>query len=175
MKIYCSIFIITLFIFLPKNLIAQNKNDIGFRYGWSFFLENNDFETFELYYLRDLPWIFYKNNFFYINMNVNISGGLIKQDNAKDFFSTFSSNLVFTGFNGRASADIGGGFALISDDFVGEHKFGGPFQFNYNWGVTLHRLFKNLGVGYRWYHLSDAGIFNGKGLNRNLIEVFLEF
>lgn len=177
MKNFFSLFIIFLIFFIPFRVAAESrvKNDVGFRFGWSFFLEDNDFETFEIYYLRDLPWIFYSNEIFYVNMNVNVSGGLLKQDNDKDYFSTYSSNLVVNALNGRLSADIGGGFALISDDFVGDHKFGGPFQFNYNFGVTLHRLFKNFGIGYRWYHLSDAGIFDGRGLNRNIIEIMYEF
>lgn len=171
-------FLILAIIFLSPTIgFSQNKhkNDLGLRFGWSFFLEDNDFETFEVYFLRDLPWIFYKNGSLYVNMNVNVSGGVLKQDNDKDYFSTVSSNLVVNAFNEKLSADIGGGFALLSDDFVGDHKFGGPFQFNYNFGVKLHRIFRNFGIGYRWYHLSDAGIFNGRGLNRNIIEVFYEF
>lgn len=177
MKKFLSLFITFLFFFIPSFANAQSpeKNDIGFRFGWSFFLEDNDFETFEIYYLRDLPWIFYINDSLYLNMNVNVSGGLLKQDNDKDYFSTFSSNMVLNAFNSRLSADIGGGFALVSDDFVGDHKFGGPFQFNFNFGLTLHRIFKNFGIGYRWYHFSDAGIFDGRGLNRNIIEIMYEF
>lgn len=174
---YFLVFIFIINFYLPNLSFSKEnlENRIGFRYGWSLFLEINDIDSYELYYLRHLPWIFYNNELFKINTNLNISGGLIRQDDDSDYFGTFSSNLVLTSINNKASADIGGGIALISDDRVGEHNFGGTFQFNFNWGISYNKIFKNLGIGYRFYHLSDAGIFDGRGLNRNLIEIFFEF
>lgn len=160
---------------ISQNGLTESVYEVGFRYGSSFFAEPEDFDSFELHILRDLPWILFDGNQFVLSPNVNLSAGLLKQDEETDIFATISSNLVLTGFDGKASFDIGGGFALVGDDRIGDHKFGGPFQFNYNFGLKFHKVYNKFGLGFRWYHISDAGINDGKGLNRNIIELIYEF
>jgi len=70
--------------------------------------------------------------------------------------------------------DIGGGGALITEDKIGDHNFGGPFQFAAHSGLSYKITSKFL-VGYRLYHLSDTGIFDGKDLNRHLLELSVYF
>jgi len=122
-----------------------------------------------------LPWnlpgyVGWKTSF-----KIYISLGVLKEDDETDLLTTISQNIVFTGIDGRVSIDLGGVFALLSYDKIGPHDFGGLLQFNYNSGISYNRFFKNSIIGYRFFHISDRGIYNGKRLNRHMLELSYPF
>lgn len=105
---------------------------------------------------------------------INLSGGAIRQDDDTEFFATFTPGIAFSKLGWRVSVDVGGGIALLSDDKIGDHDFGGPFQFAAHIGIN-YKIGWNIVLGYRFYHMSDGGIFDGEGVNRHLFELSLQF
>ena len=70
--------------------------------------------------------------------------------------------------------DLGGGGAYLSERKVGSHNFGGKFQFTASGGVK-YIILRNFAIGYKFFHFSDAGIKDGNGLNRHLLELSYRF
>lgn len=104
-----------------------------------------------------------------------MSAGVINQDGDGEPLSTLSQLIVLTNEGEDISFDLGGGIGLLGDDKIGDHDFGTVFQFNYNLGITLLDLYRDISAGYRWFHLSDGGIGDGQGLNRHVIELRYDF
>lgn len=72
--------------------------------------------------------------------------------------------------------DAGAGGALLSRYEVGTQDLGGPFQFALTVGVS-GRVYKRLGIGYRFMHYSDAGL-NGDttvGADFHMLECYYHF
>ena len=73
--------------------------------------------------------------------------------------------------DGRFLLDLGAGGALFSRHRFGTQDFGGPFQFALTLGIG-GPLYRQLGLGYRFLHYSDAGV-NGSdttGADFHMIE-----
>jgi hypothetical protein len=60
--------------------------------------------------------------------------------------------------DGRLTLDLGIGGALLSKHHFGTQDYGGPFQFALTLGAGVP-LYERLGLGYRFMHYSDAGIY----------------
>jgi hypothetical protein len=78
--------------------------------------------------------------------------------------------------DGRFTLDMGAGGALLSRHRFGMQDFGGNFQFALTAGVGVP-LFARLGVGYRFLHYSDAGIYgpNNTGADLHMLELIYRF
>ena len=78
--------------------------------------------------------------------------------------------------DGRFTLDMGAGGALLSRRHFGTQDFGGYFQFALTAGVGVS-LFKGLGLGYRFMHYSDAGIYgpNSIGADMHMLELTNRF
>lgn len=78
--------------------------------------------------------------------------------------------------DGRFILDLGIGGALLSKHQFGSQDFGGPFQFALTLGVSVP-LYERLGVGYRFLHYSDAGIYGSHttGVDFHMIEFTYRF
>ncbi len=148
---------------------------VGLRLGTSNYRER-DFRSFEIDTNIGLPLSYkiYDSPNLYLKPKINISAGGLKQNNDIGYIFTLSSGLALFALDNKAILDIGGGGALITEDKIGDHNFGGPFQFAAHSGLSYKITSKFL-VGYRFYHLSDTGIFDGKGLNRHLLELSVYF
>jgi Lipid A 3-O-deacylase (PagL) len=74
------------------------------------------------------------------------------------------------------SLDVGGGWALLSDYKFGTQNFGGPFQFVWTFGVTS-RLVGPFGLGYQFWHYSDATLYgsDSRGADLHLFELIYWF
>ncbi|NIP31072.1 MAG: hypothetical protein GTN59_11070 [Candidatus Dadabacteria bacterium] len=175
------VFIITLlFLFtllIPNSFSLDDEDEygLGIRYGHSFYLEPHENDSVELFLLKFLPWTIFKNNNWKTKPFISLSAGGIKQGDDYAFLGTISANLAINTPIEKLTLDGGGGLAYLSQDKVGSHNFGGPLQLNFNLGVTLNKIFKNINLGYRFFHISDAGIHDGHGMNRNLIELTYMF
>lgn len=66
--------------------------------------------------------------------------------------------LAFGSQDGRYAVDMGAGLALVSEHRFAQQDFGGPLQFALTLGVGVP-LYQRLGVGYRFLHYSDAGMY----------------
>ena len=71
----------------------------------------------------------------------------------------------------RILLDGGISAGLLSEHKFGEENFGGPIQFISHAGISF-KLSDNLGVGYRFQHMSNASIYNrNPGLELHMFEL----
>jgi len=142
----------------------------------AFNFNEDDFRSLEIRGNSSLPFFNYntKDRYFELLPEVNLSLGALKQDQDIDFISTLTSGIAIITLNKNVILDAAGGFAFLSDDQIGAHNFGGYFQLAAHTGI-YYKLNQNVLVGYRFYHISDAGIFDGHGLNRHLLEIGYSF
>lgn len=78
--------------------------------------------------------------------------------------------------DGRFTLDLGAGGAWFSRYRFGTQDYGGPLQFALTAGASVP-LYKNLGLGYRFLHYSDAGVHgsNTIGADFHMIELSYRF
>lgn len=178
MKLYIKIMIyIFLFLGLSWQIYAKEikKNAIGIRAGISNFNEE-DFLSYELIGQVGLPWSWTlgNNGNWQIDTLATYSLGILDQSGDTAFLGTIAPDISLGHKLYGIIFDIGVGGAIVSQDRIGKHNFGGNFQFAAHGGIT-YILGWNIAIGYRFFHLSDGGINNGHGLNRHLLELSYRF
>lgn len=148
---------------------------LGLRYGISN-INEKDVRSLELDANIGLPLTYklYDNLGLYLKPKLNFSAGGLKQDDDFGYLLTFSGGLALFAYDKKIILDLLGGGALLTEEKVGGHNFGGNFQFAGHGGM-VYKITDHVLMGYRFYHLSDAGIFDGNGLNRHLVELSYYF
>jgi hypothetical protein len=78
--------------------------------------------------------------------------------------------------DGRFTADLGAGLALLSKYHFAQQDFGGHLQFALTFGVGVP-LYQRVGVGYRFLHYSDGGIYGHDtiGVDFHMVELTYRF
>lgn len=78
--------------------------------------------------------------------------------------------------DGRFTLDAGAGWALLSRYHFRTQDYGGYFQFALTTGISVP-LFKSVGIGYRFLHYSDAGIYgpHKTGVDFHMTELTYRF
>lgn len=148
---------------------------LGLRLGISN-INEKDVRSLELDANIGLPLNYkvYDNPDLYLKPKLNFSAGGLKQDDDFGYLLTFSGGLALFAYDKKIILDLLGGGALLTEEKVGGHNFGGNFQFAAHGGLG-YKITDRVLVGYRFYHLSDAGIFDGNGLNRHILELSYYF
>ncbi|MEM2936735.1 MAG: acyloxyacyl hydrolase [Candidatus Bathyarchaeia archaeon] len=147
---------------------------LGIRLGVSTHTEKNGFMSYEVFGIYGIPWTLRVFSNWILSTRLNASIGIMTQGNDTGFFATLSPGIAISPYGGRLMLDTGGGLAITSKDKLGHHDFGGPFLFAAHGGISYEFPW-NLAIGYRFFHLSDGGIYNGHGLNRHLLELSYHF
>ena len=78
--------------------------------------------------------------------------------------------------DGRFAIDTGLGLALISEYRFGRQDYGGPLQFALTLGGNA-QLFEHFGLGYRFLHYSDAGLYGpgSTGADSHMVELIYRY
>ena len=178
MNKYIFILIISVSCIYSPNV--ANSEDIeyrtlGLRLGTSSFNER-DFKSLEIDSDIGLPFLFNFHSKPGLNLKpiFGFSAGGLKQGKDIGYLFTLTMGMAMFALNNRLIVDLSGGGALVTEDKIGEHNFGGPFQLSAHTGLS-YKITERFLAGYRYYHLSDAGIFDGRGLNRHLVELSIIF
>ncbi len=149
--------------------------EIGLRIGKSVHWEPIDFDSYEVLGVYGLPWSTGEYLGWILSTRLNVSAGVLTQNSDTEFITTITPGISLTGLRGKISIDGGAGIGFLSDDKIGSHNFGTKFQFTYQFGLSFVKIFRKISLGYRFIHLSDGGIDDGNGLNRNLLELRYRF
>lgn len=135
-----------------------------------------DFKEYDVSAVFPLPWQSYFASGWGVGSRLMASGGLLRGAGKNALVVSLIPELTLGSENGRFVLDLGAGGALFSRWRFGTQDFGGPFQFALTSGVTFP-LFRNLGLGYRFLHYSDASV-NGSdttGADFHMIELSYRF
>lgn len=130
-----------------------------------------DFEEFDVAANFELPWKRYSTSGWDVGTRLMASAGILQGAGETALVASLIPELTLRSEDGRFTLDLGAGGALFSRHRFGTQDFGGPFQFALTLGVGV-RLYKKLGLGYRFLHYSDAGV-NGSdttGADFHMIE-----
>ena len=133
--------------------------------------QTEKFDEYDVALHFELPWKHYSAKGWGIGTQLMTSAGMIKGSGERALIVSLIPELTLGSNDGRFSLIVGAGGALMSRQRFGTQDFGGPFQFALTAGFRLP-LYKNLGIGYRFLHYSDASV-NGSdtiGADLHMIE-----
>lgn len=131
-----------------------------------------DFEAYDLSANIALPWEVDATSGWGAGTRLMASAGVLRGVGENALVVSVIPALTLGNQDGRFLLDLGAGGALFSRHRFGTQDFGGPFQFALTLGIG-GPLYRQLGLGYRFLHYSDAGV-NGSdttGADFHMIEV----
>ncbi|HEU5303531.1 MAG TPA: acyloxyacyl hydrolase, partial [Gemmatimonadales bacterium] len=131
------------------------------------------FQQYDVSFTLGLPWSWHSESGWGVGTRLMTSVGALNGGGDTAFLTTLVPGVFFGPRDSVLSLDLGGGPALLSRREFGSQDFGGLFQFVLTFGLTVPVPFtKTWGVGYRFHHLSDGGIYHsGKGVDVHMLEV----
>lgn len=167
------ILLLLLSIFSPQPGSAEETDwiAIGFRAGLSATDGNEDFEQYESFATYGLPWSWDLTPGWFLSTRINLSAGALRGGGETGFIGSAGPSITLSMVQGLIFVDGGISAALLSEHTFGHENFGGPIQFISHVGISF-KLGANLGVGYRFQHMSNASIYNqNPGLELHVLEL----
>ncbi|MDW7748637.1 acyloxyacyl hydrolase [Halomonas sp.] len=116
-----------------------------------------DFKEYDLSANVALPWESYSTSGWGMGTRLMASAGVLRGVGENALVVSVIPELTLGSQDGRFLLDLGAGGALFSRHRFGTQDYGGPFQFALTLGIG-GPLYRQLGVGYRFLHYSDAGV-----------------
>ncbi|MEJ2363396.1 MAG: acyloxyacyl hydrolase [Deltaproteobacteria bacterium] len=165
--------LLVLSIFSPQSSSADETAwiAVGFRTGLSATDGNEDFQQYEVSASHGLPWSWQLTQGWFVSTRINLSAGALRGGGTTGFIGSVGPSVALSMVNGLILLDGGISAALLSKHKFGQENFGGPIQFVSHVGISF-KLGTNLGVGYRFQHMSNASIYKrNPGLELHMLEL----
>ena len=144
---------------------------VGLRAGLSTTDSEEDFEQYELFATYGLPWSWELTPGWFLSTRINLSAGALRGGGDTGFIGSAGPSITLSMVQDRIFLDGGISAALLSEHKFGQENFGGPIQFISHVGISF-KLSDNLGVGYRFQHMSNASIYDrNPGLELHMFEL----
>lgn len=123
-----------------------------------------------------LPWQRYAPSGWGVGTRLLTSAGVLQGAGKTALVVSAVPVLAFGSQDGRFSFDFGAGLALVSEHRFAQQDFGGPLQGALTFGASVP-LYRQLGVGYRFQHYSDAGAYgpDSIGVDFHMVEFTYRF
>ena len=137
--------------------------------------EDESFQQYDVVGTLGLPWSWYAESGWGLTTQVMGSLGALTGGGDTAFLVTLVPGLALGPRNSLFSVDIVVGAALLSRNEFGRQDMGGPFHIVFTTGVRIP-IYKAIGVGYRFHHMSDAGLYrDAKGVDTHILEMTYTF
>ena len=138
--------------------------------------EEETFHQYEIVGTLGLPWSLYTASGWGLTTQVMGSLGALTGGGETAFLTTLVPGVAFGPRNSLFSLDIGVGGSLQSRGEFGGQNMGGPFHFVFTVGMRVP-LYGAVGLGYRFHHMSDAGIYGSgiRGVDMHMLEMTYSF
>jgi len=160
---------------LVANTSHAALDNVGFRYGHGF--DGKEFDQFDLFLTMDLPWQKTFDGGWMLRSNIEGILGVLTWDGDTAVKPSIMPNLVLTTPGKKVDfiAGLGLGVMIGDTEFDDDHDLGGAFFLQGQAGFRVH-LTERFFLGYRYYHQSNAGIYdNNNSVNLNQIELGYRF
>jgi len=132
------------------------------------FNTNENLDSYELAYIRDLPWA-REGAAYRLQSQVELTAGFLDGGGETGLLGTIVPQVSFQ--QERVFLDFGAGIAVLSEEEFGRQDFGGSLQFIVQGGIGI-MVTERIKAGLRVRHMSDAGIHdNGDDMNVFLAEL----
>jgi hypothetical protein len=157
----------------PQAVIADETDwiAVGSRAGLSATDRNEDFEQYEVFATHGLPWSWGLTPGWFVGTRINLSAGALRGGGETGFIGSLGPSIVLSMVEGLIFLDGGISAALLSRHRFDRENFGGPIQFVSHVGIG-YKLGSDLGVGYRFQHMSNASIYKrNPGLELHVLEL----
>lgn len=127
--------------------------------------KSRTFEQAEAFATLKLPWHLLEERTWHLNSSLEISAGSLHGRTDTAFIGSVGPTFTLSRDHCPFSLGFGISPTLMSQAEYDGMNFGVPFQFTSHVGVNLE-LNKHLGIGYRYQHMSNAGLsHHNPGLN----------
>jgi Lipid A 3-O-deacylase (PagL) len=138
--------------------------------------EHEDFQQYDLFATASLPFSKYWESGWGFSTRLMGTAGALTAAGDTGFVGSIVPLLALGPKDSILSLDAGVGAALISRYKFGEQSFGGVFEFVLTFGLRVP-VYRGLGVGYRFAHMSDATIYgsSSRGVDMHMLELTYTF
>jgi hypothetical protein len=138
--------------------------------------ETQYFKEYDLMANWSLPWGWYSDSGWGIGTRLMGSVGALTASEDTAFIATMVPGLVLGKKDGWLSLEVGGGFALLSQHHFANQDMGGAFQFVGDIALRA-KVYREIGLGYWFHHLSDATLYgdHGRGFDLHMLELSYRF
>lgn len=132
----------------------------------------SDLQRYDVLSQYDLPLNWRSGKWVNMTSHLEVTAGLLRNDEDSTFLASVSPALDVTGDSKRSYVTASFGLLLIADHKLGPEDFGGPLQVTFGGGFGF-RLHKQLTLGYRYHHFSDAKLYgeSNRGVDTHMIEL----
>ena len=133
------------------------------------------FRLYEAFANYLLPWNWRNDSGLELRTRIDGSAGLLEREGTNALLVTAGPGLALEMFSDTVEIDAGLGGSFVSrHDFPGRN-LGSLFLFNIRTGISTY-LFRDLGIGYHYQHLSNAYLYaHNPGLNVHMLELKYRF
>jgi hypothetical protein len=123
-----------------------------------------------------LPWESYSRSGWGVGTRLLTSAGVLSGADKTALVVSVIPVLALGSQDGQFTLDLGAGLALLSKHHFAQQDFGGNLQFALTFGVGVP-LYRRVGVGYRFMHYSDAGLYGPDtiGVDFHMVELIYRF
>ena len=148
---------------------------LGFRLGLSDHRNEEYFRKYEAFLNWYLPWAWRSASGWIVAPRIDFTGAALKGGGTTGFLGSIGPSLAVRKVGWILAIDFGISPAYLSEDRYGKEDMSGHIQFLSHGGVSL-LPFRNLGVGYRFQHVSNADIQQpNPGINMHSLELNYRF
>lgn len=171
---WAIVFVLFVFNTSVGNAKDNGWNAAGLRAGISDKRNDEFFSKYEAYANFGLPWKWSSESGWIFGTFIGINVGMVVcEDNA--FVGSIGPGIYLFTPAKRVALSAGIYPTYIGRSKFGAEDFGETFQFTSAFGVNLN-FYRNWTLGYRFQHMSNAGIFNeNPGLNTHMLEMGYRF
>ena len=175
MKLSLLLLIIPLgFSCCPEHCSAASLSpgSIGVRGGLTADNKDSYLHQYEAFAMWQLPLDFRARSGWGLSTQLGFTAGVLKGAGEYGMIGSLGPALSLNKTGFPVDIDLGISAAVLSRDIFGSRDYNGLLQFISHTGISA-RLTKNLGLGYRFQHMSNAGL-NGSpnpGINLHLFGV----
>ena len=136
----------------------------------------SDLRRYDIVSQLELPWRWRTQSDFTIATHLEVTAGVLHNDDDASVIASVSPGFGFTNSSQRFYFDVSLGLALIPDYNLGPEDFGGPIQATFGGGIGF-RPHKHLVLGYRAQHFSDARVYgkDNRGVDMHMLEIRYRF
>ena len=134
------------------------------------------FYEYDVWAAIRLPWERYRPSGWGVGTRLLTSAGYLEGAGSGALVVSVLPVVALGTRDGRFNVDLGAGLAVLSQSNFADQDFGGPVQGALTFGVDIP-LYKQFGMGYRYMHYSDWGVYGPDtiGADLHMVELFYRF
>lgn len=157
---------------VPPAQAQGNWGPFGLRGGIAVDGKDENAAQLELFGRYKLPWSLRNRGGWGVATEAELAAGVLRSQEEYGFIGSIGPSFAVGNPKFPLQLDLGVSVAVLSRDEFGSRDYNGYAQF-ISHAALIYRATRNLGLSYRFQHMSNAG-FNGStnpGLNMHLFGV----